>query len=162
MKRVVPAEAPAMRIDPAIESGPATEIIPVHNRPAVGDPRIVVVNNPPAVVPVVSPVVPSPPEAAEESDAEPQSEGDSRAIQKQSWIRIPAGKDCERSTVYQPRIVLGYVDLVGHSRLNYDRFIFGGHLLLCHGIQIPGLLRPLSHDLNCLSQLLLLVHMGVA
>jgi hypothetical protein len=59
------AETLATRLDPAIESGSALEIVPVHDRPAVRDPGIVVVNNSSIVAPVISPVMPSPAEAAE-------------------------------------------------------------------------------------------------
>jgi len=82
--------------------------------------------------------MPSPAESAEQSDAEPQSKIDTGAVEKQSRIRIPTGKDGERGAIYEPGIVFRYVDLVCYYRLNYDRLILGRYFLLSRGTQITA------------------------
>ena len=56
------------------------KIIAIDDSPAMRDVRVVVVDDSPVVVPIVSPVVPTPAEAAKQPNAESQSETDSRAI----------------------------------------------------------------------------------
>jgi hypothetical protein len=46
--------------------------------------------------------------------------------------------------------------------LNNNRLSLSADGLLARGIQVPGLLSPLSHGLNRLRYLLLLVDIGVA
>ena len=57
---------------------------------AVGDVAVVVEDDS-VVMPVISPVVPTPAKAAKEADAETEAKRDSRPGKVQSWIPIPAG-----------------------------------------------------------------------
>jgi hypothetical protein len=68
--------------------GGAIEIVAIDDGCAVGDVGIVIVDYA-MVVPVGSPVVPSPAEAAEEADAEAQAEGNAGSGDLQSWIGVP-------------------------------------------------------------------------
>ena len=69
------------------------ETIAVDDCPAMRDIRVVVILYSPAVVPIESPIVPTPAEAAKEADPEAQSKTDAGTIPKKSWIRIPARED---------------------------------------------------------------------
>ena len=61
-----PADTAAMSIGGTIEvRSIRTKTIAIHDSPAVGDVRVVVVDDPPAfVAPIISPVMPTPAEAA--------------------------------------------------------------------------------------------------
>ena len=135
--------------------------IAVDDRPAVRDVRVVVVDDSAVVVPIVSPVVPTPAEAGKHSNSEAQSKSDSRAVQEKPRVRIPAGEDSEWIAICEPGIVLRYVNHVGSYRLNNDRFSLCTYFLLRRGVQVAGLLSPLSHGLNRLGQFLLLVNIDV-
>src|SRR5260370_42537262 len=115
-----------------------------------------------AVVPIVSPPVPTPAEACKQSDSEAQSKTDSWAVEKESGVRIPTGENTYRRPIHQPGIVLRHVNHVRLCRLNDDRFSLSAYLLLGRGVQVPSLLGPLSHGLDRLGQFLRLVDMGVA
>src|SRR5271156_1566600 len=138
------------------------EAVPIHDRPAVRDVSVVVVVHSATVVPIVSPVVPAPAEAAKKSNPKAEPKSDSGAVQEKSGIRIPTGEHGQRIPVHQPRIVFGYINHVCRCRFNDDRLSLGFYFLLGRGTQVAGLLSLLPHNLNRLSQVLLLVQMGVA
>src|SRR5580700_5466786 len=107
MKRFMSAETAA---------GPMVEVcsnrmktIAVDDGSAMRDVRVVVVDDSPAVMPIESPVVPTPSEAAKQPNAESQPETDPRAGQEEPRIRIPTGKDRQRSPINHPGIILRYV-----------------------------------------------------
>src|SRR5579863_7117793 len=67
----------AMEAGAAAEArSPAAEAVPIDDGRAVRDIRVVVVNDSPAVMPIVPPMAPAPAEPAEEADTEPQSKSD--------------------------------------------------------------------------------------
>ena len=136
--------------------------IVVDDGSAMRDVRVVVENGSPAVMPIESPMLKTPAEAAEESDSESQSKSDSWTAQKESWIRIPTREYSQRGPIHQPRVVLRYVNHVGGCRFDDDRFPLSTYLLLGRGVQVSGLLSPLSHGLNRLCHVLLLVDVDVA
>ena len=84
-------KAPAMSVDSMIVV--RVKVIAIDDSPAVRDVGIVVVDDSPFVVPIVVPMVPTPAEAAKESNPETESKADTGTIQKQSRIRIPTGED---------------------------------------------------------------------
>src|SRR5258706_9443128 len=98
------------------------------------DISVVVVDDSASVVPIKSPTMPAPSEAAKESNAESQSKPDSRAIQVQSRIRVPTGKKRHRGSIHQPGIVLRHVNHVRSCRLNHDRLPFVAYVLLGRGV----------------------------
>src|SRR6201998_825325 len=84
----------------------SVKIISIDDGRAVRDVRVVVVDDSPVVVPIVSPVVPTPAEAAEGRHCEPKFKIYSRTGQKKSRIRIPTRKHRHGSAVPHPWIVL--------------------------------------------------------
>src|SRR6266853_1075125 len=152
-------KAPAVSVDSMIVV--RVKVIAIDDSPAVRDVGIVVVDDSPFVVPIVVPMVPTPAEAAEESDPESQSKTDPRAIPKESRIRIPAREDRQGIPVHEPGIVLRDINHVARRGLDNDRVSLGAYLLLVRRLQVPSLLSPLSHGLKRLRQILVLVDMGV-
>ena len=121
VNRVMPAKGPARRTGAPIERPSRTETIAIDDGPAVRDVRIVVVDDSAAAAPIKSPIVPTPAEAAIESNTEAQSKTNSRAVQKKPRIRIPSGEDSQWSPVDQPGIILWDVNRVCSCRFNDDR-----------------------------------------
>src|SRR6266404_712514 len=81
------------------------ECIVVEKRPAVGHETVVVKNNI-VVMPIRSPVVPSPAKPAKEANAKPQAKRDSRSGKEQSGIRIPAWPNPHGRSIHEPGIIL--------------------------------------------------------
>src|SRR6266850_4821817 len=105
------------------------EIVAIDERVAMRDVGIVVVDHAP-VVPVVSPVVPTPAKSAEVADAKAVAEIDTRLAEVESRERIPTRIDPYRSSVHDPRIVLRHVNHFGVHRLNDDGGALGRNGLL--------------------------------
>src|SRR5437879_2842114 len=163
VKSLVPRTTSAIKIAAMIEvCSTRMKTVAIDDGPAMRDVGVVVVDDSPVVMPIISPVVPTPAEAAKESDPKAQSKSDSWAVQEKSWIRIPTGENGEGVPIHQPGIVLRYVNHVGRCGLNDDRFSLSTYLLLGRRVQVAGLLSPLSHGLNRLGQFLLLVDIHVA
>src|SRR5882672_447689 len=86
----------------------ATKAAPIAELPAMGEVRVIAVNQ--AVsVPIRSPVVPSPAEAAEETDTNSHTEPDPRPVEEEARNPNPTRIKCERITVDFPRIVLRHI-----------------------------------------------------
>src|SRR5882724_11009051 len=109
------------------------EMIVIAIGSIVGDVAIVVVHHSVAV-PVGSPVVPAPSEAAEDSDADPQTERDPGSCE---WITNPTRIVFDWFPVNIPRIVFRHVNHVGVRWLDHDRLTFRGHGLLWRARQVP-------------------------
>ena len=107
----------------------AVEVAAIDDRSAVRDIRVVVVDYP-AAVPVVSPVMPSPPKSSEEADAKSKTERDCGAGKKDSGNWNPAGVGNNRCSVHEPRIIGRYVDHIGVGRFYGDRVALSGYILL--------------------------------
>jgi hypothetical protein len=67
-----------------------TEIVAIDERSAMGDVGVVVINDG-AVMPVESPVMPSPAKAAEVANSKAYAERNRRASDENAWNRIPSG-----------------------------------------------------------------------
>src|SRR6267154_4598925 len=135
----------------------ATEAIAIAEIPAVGDVRLMAVNQAVAV-PIRSPAVPPPAEATEETDTYSQAEPDPRPIEEEARNPNPTRIERERITVDDPRIVLRHIHDLRICRFNDDRISLGRHGFLRRALQVPGLLRPLAHHLNRGEDILLSVH----
>ena len=96
---------------------------------AVGDVGVVVENDSVAV-PIVSPVVPAPAEAAEEADAIAEAKRNSRSGKIQPWIPIPTRPDPDRLSIHEPGIIFRHVNNLRIGRLDHDRLSLLGHGLL--------------------------------
>ena len=107
----------------------AVEVVAIDDRSAVRDVRVVVEDYP-AAVPVVSPVMPSPPKSSEEADAKSKTERDCGAGKKDSGNWNPAGVGNNRCSVNEPRIIGRHVDHIGVCRFDDDRVALSGYILL--------------------------------
>ena len=105
------------------------EVAAIDDRSAVRDIRVVVEDYP-AAVPVVSPVMPSPPKSSEEADAKSKTERDCGAGKKDSGNWNPAGVGNNRCSVHEPRIIGRYVDHIRVGRFDDDRVALIGYILL--------------------------------
>src|SRR5882757_3940649 len=127
---------------------------------AVGDVPVVVVIQL-VMVPVSSPMVPTPTKAAENSDADSDAEENSRPDEH---VRTsdPTRIERERVSVDIPRIVFRHINDVGISGRNRDSLPLARHILLRRGLQVSCLLRALTHYLNCIEDFLRLVYIGLS
>ena len=82
MKRLMAGRPSAVRIG-------AMKTISIDDGRTMRDVRVVVVDDPAAVMPIVSPSVPTPSETAKWSDPKRQSKTDSRTSQEKPRVRIP-------------------------------------------------------------------------
>src|SRR6267154_3489578 len=158
----MPVKISAMKIAGMIEVASISKVVAIDDGPAIRNVGVVVVDNPTFVVPIVSPMVPAPAEAAKVADSKAQPKTYPWTIQEKSRIRIPTGEDRQRRAVDQPGIVLRHVNQVCLGRLNHDGFPLVTYLFLGRSIQVPSLFGALTHGLNGLRQLLRLVNMDVA
>jgi hypothetical protein len=71
-------------------AGMMSEVVAIDERSAMGNVGVVVIDDG-AVMPVGSPVMPSPAEAAEEADSKTYTERNRRAANEDSGNRIPSG-----------------------------------------------------------------------
>src|SRR6266849_3588906 len=88
---------------------PAIDGVVICEDSAVGYVSVVVINDI-VVMPVRSPVVPSPTKPAKITDSKAQAKRNSRTAKKQSWIRIPARPDPDRLSIHKPWVILRNVD----------------------------------------------------
>src|SRR5205807_692758 len=86
---VVRARKPSRVWTPMEIAGVTTEIAAIDERPAVGNVGVVVIDDR-AVMPVESPVMPSPTKAAEVADSETYTEPNRRAADENAGNRIPS------------------------------------------------------------------------
>src|ERR1700748_2082996 len=94
--------------------------VAIHKCSAMGDVPCVVIYHRP-VMPIESPVAPSPSIAREETQSESNAGGNSCSSEIEARIGIPAGPPSGWRPIYQPRIVLREVDNSGVYRFDRDR-----------------------------------------
>ena len=143
-----------------IESG-VIEVVAVDDRAAVGDIGVVVVSRA-VTVPIIIPVMPAPPKSSKEADAEADSESNPRSGQEKPRHGIPAGIGDDRLAIYEPGIVGRHIDHFRIGRLNDDCVALGRYFLLFIAAQVASLVSLLTHRLNSIRDILLLVGIGVA
>src|SRR5579864_2446814 len=80
------------------------EIVAIDNRSAVRDIRVVVVDHPVAM-PVVSPVIPTPPKSSKQANSKSSAEDEARAVIKDAWHRIPTRVGDKGVAIYEPWII---------------------------------------------------------
>src|SRR5882762_8986641 len=114
--RTAALESASAAIEAAVR---AIEGVVISENSAVGNVGVVVVSDV-VVIPVRSPMVPSPTEPAKVAYAKSEAKSESRAVKKQSWIRIPAGPDTDRLSIHEPRIIFRNVDNLRVSRLDHN------------------------------------------
>src|SRR5947208_4775406 len=140
---------------------PAIEDVAIHEGSAVGD-EDVVVEDDGVAMPVASPVVPPPAEAAKEPDVEAHAERDARSGDEEPRIPVPSRPGDDGSSVHHPRIVLRYVDDLRTRRFDDDRLSLLGHLRLQRRLQVACRLRASAHVLDGAHHVRLVLDVGVA
>ena len=100
------------------------------------------------VVPVGTPVMPTPAVASKYPDPDSNSEEDARSVVEESGDIHPARIECEGSAIDKPRIVFRHVDDLWIDGLDRNRLILCGHIFLGCTLQVAGLLRGAAHVLN--------------
>ena len=113
------------------------------------------------VMPVESPVTPSPSKTAEPADSEAKSKRQVRTAKPDSRIWIPSRPRYDGISVNQPRIIRGDIYNIRISRLNFHCRVLRRYSLLRCVLQIAGLFRFLAHELYRIHHILLLVVVGV-
>src|SRR5437016_4174507 len=137
------------------------EVVAIDDRSAVGDVGVVVVNHPMAM-PVASPVMPSPSESSEEADPEANSKPNPWSRQEDPWHGIPAWVCHDRLAIHEPRIIGRHVDDLRVGRFDDDRVALRCYLFLFVAIQAPSLVSLLTHHLDGIRHILLLIGVCVA
>src|SRR5260370_39603899 len=141
-----------------IESGAsATKAVVIPELSAMGEVRVIAVNQA-MPVPIRSPVVPPPAEAAEETDTNSNTEADPRPVEEEARNANPIRIERERITVDDPRIVLRHIHDLRICRFNDDRISLGRHGFLRRTPQVPGLLSSLAHHLHRVEHVPLPLH----
>ena len=137
------------------------ESVAVIKRPAW---RVIppVIENRVVMMPIATPVAPTPRVAAKISDAKAISEKDDRAVVPNPRIRIPTGPRGNRASVHNPRIVRRNVDDFRADWFNLDVGAFRRCALLRRWVEMARLLRAAAHHLNGVHHVLFLVVVGVA
>jgi hypothetical protein len=113
-------------IEPASAS---VEVITINENSAVGHVAVVVEKDA-VMVPIGSPMVPTPAKTTKKANAEAEAKSNSGTRKVQTGIPVPAWPDRNRRAIDKPRIVLRHVDHLGVGRFDHDRRSVVGHLLL--------------------------------
>src|SRR6266436_6525170 len=121
----------------------------------------VVVDHPMAM-PVASPVMPPPPKSAEESDPEADSKSNPRSGKEDSRQGIPAWICDDRFAIHEPGIIGGHIDHFRIGRFNDDCVALRCYVFLLIRIQVASLVSLLTHRLDGIRHILLLVGICVA
>ena len=108
---------------------PVAEIVVIYECSAMRDVGVVVINYCP-VVPVESPVTPSPPKPTEETQPESHAKTNSWSSEIEPRIRIPARPHSEWCAIHEPRIVLRDVDNIRVGGFDCDRLPLCCYVLL--------------------------------
>jgi len=137
------------------------EVVAIDDGSAVGDVGVVVVDHC-AAVPVVSPVMPTPPISSEKAEPEADSKSNPRSGQEDPRNGIPTWIRDDRLAIYEPGIIGRHVDHFRVGRFNDNRAALRRYLLLFVAIQMAGLASLLTHRLDGIRHILLLVGICVA
>src|ERR1700674_2753186 len=148
-------------VEVAVVEVVVAEIVAINDRLAVGDVGVVVVNHPMAM-PVASPVMPAPTISSEETDAEPDSKSNPRSGEEDSRHGIPAWIRDDGLTVHEPGIIGRYIDDLRIGRFDDDCVPLSRYLLLLIACEVSGLVSLLTHCLDGICHILLLVGVCVA
>src|SRR6266850_3302296 len=139
----------------------AVKAVAIDDSSAVGDVGVVVVNHAMAV-PVASPVMPAPTKSSEEAHPEADSKSNPSSGQENPRHGIPAWIGDDRVAIHQPGIISRHVDYLRVGRFDDDSVALRCYLLLFIAIQLAALLRLLTHRLDGIRHVLLLIGIGVA
>ena len=148
-------------IDVGVIEVAAVEIVAIDYGSAVGNVGVVVVDHR-AAVPIVSPVMPAPPKTPEEADPEADSKSNPRSGKENPRHGIPAWICKDRLAIHEPGIIGRHIDHLRIGRFNDDGAALSCYLLLFIAIQVAGLVSLLTHRLDGIRHILLLIGVCVA
>ena len=137
------------------------EVVAIDDRSAVRNVGVVVVDRCSAV-PVVSPVMPAPPISSKKTEPEADSKSNPRSGQEDPGHGIPAWIRDDRLTVHEPGIIGRHVDHFRVGRFDDNRAALRRYLLLFIAIQVACLVSLLTHRLDGIRHILLLIDVCVA
>ena len=155
VERVAVVEVAVVEITAAV-----VKVVAIDDGSAVGDVGVVVVDHAMAM-PVASPVMPAPTIPPEETDAEPDSKSNPHSSQEDPRHGVPAWICHDRVAIREPGIIGRHVDHLRIGRFNDDCVALRCYLLLFIAIQVAGLVSLLTHRLDGIRHVLLLVGIGV-
>ena len=107
----------------------AVERVVISEDSAVGHISVVVINDI-VVMPVGSPMVPSPTKPAKIADSKAEAPRDSRALKEQPWIPIPARPNPDRLSIRKPGIILRHVNDLRVGGFDHNGLPLIAHLFL--------------------------------
>ena len=136
-----------------------TVVVAIGESPAVGDVPVMVVYQV-VVVPIGSPVMPAPAKPSE--DANSHAERNPWPLDEGARNPDPSWIERKGVPVDDPRIIFRHVNDFRVCWFNHDRLSLGRDGFLLRALQVPGLLRSLTHRLNRVEDRLLPVHIGLA
>src|SRR6266478_208731 len=136
------------------------EVVAIDDGSTVGDVGVVVVNHPMAM-PVASPVMPAPTISSEETDAEPDSKSNPRSGKEDSLHGVPAWICDDWLAIHEPGIIGGHIDDLRIGRFDDDGVPLSRYLLLFIAIEVASLVSLLTHHLDGIRHILLLVGISV-
>ena len=148
-------------VEVAVVKVTVVEVVAIDDRSAVGDVGVVVVDHPMAM-PVASPVVPAPTISSEETDAEPDSKSNPRSGKEDARHRVPARICDDGLAIHEPGIIRGHIDDLRIGRFDDDCIPLSRYLLLFIAIELAGLVSLLTHGLDGIRHILLLVDVCIA
>ncbi len=117
-----------MKSAASMKSTDAIEVVAIDENSAVGYVAVVIEHDP--VMPIVSPVSPSPAKPTKEANSKAKAEGDSRTAKVQPGIRIPARPDADGCSIDEPWVILGNVNNLRVRRLDHNGLPLLAHLFL--------------------------------
>src|ERR1700722_2775310 len=123
MQRVVVVEAAVIKaamIEIRMVEVAVVKVAAIHNRSAVGEIWVVVVEHP-VVAPVPPPVIPAPTKTAKEAASKSSAEVEVRTVKKNSWHRVPTWICNDGITVHKPWVILGHVHHIWIGWFDDDR-----------------------------------------
>ena len=156
VERVAMVEVAVVKIATA-----AIKVVAIDDGSAVGDIGVVVVYHPVAM-PVASPVMPAPTKSSEQAHPEADSKSNSRSRQEDPRHGIPAWICDDRLAVCEPGIIGRYIDDLRIGRFDDDCAPLSSYFLLFIAIEVAGFVSLLTHRLDGIRDILLLVGIGVA
>src|ERR1700756_2219958 len=145
----------------SVKSACVVEVLAIVEDSAVGFVTVVVEKDA-VVMPVISPVTPSPAKPTKETDPKAQAPGEPWPREVESGIPIPAGPDADRLSIDEPRIILRHINNFRICGLDLNSLSLLLHLFLRGALQVPRFFRPVAHYLNSIHHLLLLVDVSIA
>jgi len=137
-------------------------VVAIYKCSAVRDVHVAVVNDC-VVMPVRSPVMPSPAETAKETDRIADAKQDSRFGNEQARIPIPPRPSHQRPPIDDdPRIVFGNVNNFRVAWRDHNCLSFLSDVFLCRALQIPRFLCLFAQRLDGAHHVLLLIDVSVS